>query len=322
MALFNQEILRGGGTRDYHRLRMCVKLHIDQAQRSKKFRIQSEITERVAATEGKGQNSFIKRKTGECFQWKADGSCSKGDSCSFLHSYDSGNRETSADGAKNTGVSSLKSAVDNERRRKGKGQASSSVPKVKEQTDVKSSNSPETSPATRAKIPCSWGQDEKRSSCDYRHHPVCRNYKSGNRCICGHRCLLRHAHGERKASARSRKECTQGVALLREKRSKVVYLKIQSQRSKSILRKAGQTRLNASAGHAINFSGRTWYEVQIRKRKGQSGGIIQKGEPHEANPCASSFEERTSEETSQQEDLCQQSSVKSGEKNIQAQSRR
>ena len=28
VARFNQEILRGGGRRDYHRLRMCVKLHI------------------------------------------------------------------------------------------------------------------------------------------------------------------------------------------------------------------------------------------------------------------------------------------------------
>ena len=32
---------------------MCVKLHIQQVQRSKHFRIQSEITERVAVTEGK-----------------------------------------------------------------------------------------------------------------------------------------------------------------------------------------------------------------------------------------------------------------------------
>ena len=77
MALFSQGILRGGGKRDYHRLRMCVKLHIEQAQRSKKFRIQSEITERVAVTKGKGQNSFTERKTGECFQWKANWSCSK-----------------------------------------------------------------------------------------------------------------------------------------------------------------------------------------------------------------------------------------------------
>ena len=83
MALYNQEILRGGGQRDNHRLRLCVKLHIEQAQRSKKKKIQSEITERVAETYGKGQNSFTKRKTGERFQWKANGSRSKGDSCSF-----------------------------------------------------------------------------------------------------------------------------------------------------------------------------------------------------------------------------------------------
>ena len=85
MALSNQEILRGERQRDYHRLRLCVKLHIEQ--RSKNFRMQSEITERVAVTKGKGQHSFTKRKTVECFQWKANGSCSKGDSCSFLHSH-------------------------------------------------------------------------------------------------------------------------------------------------------------------------------------------------------------------------------------------
>ena len=55
MALCNKEILRGGGQRDYHRLRLCVKLHIEQAQKSKNSRIQSEITERVAVTKGKGQ---------------------------------------------------------------------------------------------------------------------------------------------------------------------------------------------------------------------------------------------------------------------------
>ena len=69
---------------------------LNKLKRSKHFRIQSEITERVAVTKGKGQNSSTKRKTGECFQWKANGSCSKGDSCSFLHSHASGNRETSA----------------------------------------------------------------------------------------------------------------------------------------------------------------------------------------------------------------------------------
>ena len=33
-----------------------MKLHIEQAQRSKNFMIQSEITERTADTKGKGEN--------------------------------------------------------------------------------------------------------------------------------------------------------------------------------------------------------------------------------------------------------------------------
>ena len=105
---------------------MCVKLHVEQGKRSKNFRIQNEIAERVAVAKGKEQNSVTKRKTGECFQWKANGSLSKRDSC--------GNRETSAEEVKkNTGVSGLKPAVNNERRRKGKEQASSSVPTGKGQ---------------------------------------------------------------------------------------------------------------------------------------------------------------------------------------------
>ena len=63
MALYDQEILRGGGKRDCHRLSMCVRLYMEQAQRSENFRIQNEITERGSVTKGKGQNSFTKRKT-------------------------------------------------------------------------------------------------------------------------------------------------------------------------------------------------------------------------------------------------------------------
>ena len=114
----------------------------------------------MTVTKGKGQNSFTKRKTGEFFQWKANGSCSKRESCSFLHSRASGNRETTAEEVMNARVSGLKPVVNNEQRRKGKGQASSSVPTGKGQTDVKSSTSLEASPATRAKIPCLWGVRE------------------------------------------------------------------------------------------------------------------------------------------------------------------
>ena len=139
MAPHNQEISRGGGERDYHRLRMCVRLHIEQAQRSKNLRIQNEITERGAVTKGKGQNSFTKRKTRECFQWKTDGSCSKGQSCSVLHAPAAGDREPAQEKVGSTGGSRQKHATGNRvLERKDKEQASSSAPKVTEQTRCES----------------------------------------------------------------------------------------------------------------------------------------------------------------------------------------
>ena len=58
-------------------------------------------------------------------------------------------------------------------------------------------------------------------------------------------------------------------------KSKVVYLTIQIQRS-LFYGELGQWRGNASAGHTVKFSGRTWYEIRIRDTKGPSVGVIQK----------------------------------------------
>ena len=65
-----------------------------------------------------------------------------------------------------------------------------------EETDWwKSLNSPKISPVTKAKNSLSMVGKMKKTSCDSRHHPVCRGYKSGNGCIYGYRCLFRHADG-------------------------------------------------------------------------------------------------------------------------------
>ena len=53
-----------------------------------------EITESGAVTKGNGQNSYTERKTGERFQRKTIGSCSRRDTCSFLHKHATGHRET------------------------------------------------------------------------------------------------------------------------------------------------------------------------------------------------------------------------------------
>ena len=59
----------------------------------------------------------------------------------------------------------------NERVREGNEQTSSSEPKVRARTDVKSSTSLEARPATGAKIPCAWGAKCQISS--RVRHPPC-----------------------------------------------------------------------------------------------------------------------------------------------------
>ena len=79
-------------------------------------------------------------------------------SCSFLHALAVSHREPAQEKVGNTGRSRPKPAVGNRvLGRKYKEQASSSVPKVTEQTDVQCSNGRGASPETRAPIPCLLG---------------------------------------------------------------------------------------------------------------------------------------------------------------------
>ena len=233
-------------------------------------------------TKGKRQNSYT--------EWKTIGSCSRWDACSFLHTHATGDRET------------LRKEVGDARRSRQE-QASSSMPKVKEQTDVKSSNSLEASPATGAKKTLVYERQDEKDHREIIGIIPCVVVTSLETDafvapIAYFDMLMVRRNRER---ARERKVLKEQLLFWGKKRSKVVYLKTQIQWI-LFFRKAREIGLNASAGHTMKFSGCTWYETKNSERKGQSGGSIQKGEPHERNPCASSFEERTLEETSRQED--------------------
>ena len=85
LALYDQETVRNNGQTSYLRLKTSVKLHIDQMMRTRNFRVRNEVVERGAVTKSqKGKKAYVERKVGECFQWKAHGQCSKGDSCSSV----------------------------------------------------------------------------------------------------------------------------------------------------------------------------------------------------------------------------------------------
>ena len=91
----------------------------------------------------------------------------------------------------------------------------------------------------------------------------------------------------RRNPARSRRKRVLKEQLRRKRGPRLCISKFRSKEVYSA--ESWATRLNASAGHAIKFSGRTWYEVQIRERELPSRGVIPKGEPHERNPCAPRF---------------------------------
>ena len=63
LALFNKETIRSGGEPDFHRLRTCVKLHVDQTLRNKNSKIHNEMVRRVAVTKGFKRNKpFVERR--------------------------------------------------------------------------------------------------------------------------------------------------------------------------------------------------------------------------------------------------------------------
>ena len=55
------------------------------------------------------------------------------------------------------------------------------------------------------------------------------------------------------------------------------------------------------SNHTVKFSMGTWHHTKIRERKGPSRGVTQKCEPQQRSPCSPKFEDRTQEETAQQE---------------------
>ena len=70
---------------DYHRLKTMVKRSIEQEIRNKNFAIRNGNFETSAVVKNQGTKQREQRSLGDCWQWKANGQCSKGDNCSFRH---------------------------------------------------------------------------------------------------------------------------------------------------------------------------------------------------------------------------------------------
>ena len=84
LAMHNQELSRNGVSPSCQRLRTMVRQHVDQMMRTRNFKAWNErIQTGVVVKSHSGRKVSVERQVGECYQWKATGQCSKGDSRSF-----------------------------------------------------------------------------------------------------------------------------------------------------------------------------------------------------------------------------------------------
>ena len=85
LELYIMEIHQKKVGPDYHRLKTMVKRNIEQNLRIKNFEARNGNCETNAEVKNQGTKQREQRTLGDCWQWKANGQCSKGDSCSFRH---------------------------------------------------------------------------------------------------------------------------------------------------------------------------------------------------------------------------------------------
>ena len=85
LELYNLEIHQKKAGPDYHSLKTMVKRSIEQNLRIKNFEANNGNYERNAVVKNQGTKQRGQWTLGDCWHWKADGQCSKGDNCSFRH---------------------------------------------------------------------------------------------------------------------------------------------------------------------------------------------------------------------------------------------
>ena len=85
LELYNMDIHQEKAGPDYHRLKTMVKRSIEQDLRNRNFGARTGNYERNAVVKNQGTKQRGQRILGDCWQWEANGQCSKGDNRSFRH---------------------------------------------------------------------------------------------------------------------------------------------------------------------------------------------------------------------------------------------
>ena len=87
---------------DYHRLKAMVKRSIEQEIRIKNFEARNGNYETNAMVKNQETKQRGQRIFGDCWQWKANGQCVKGNNCSFRHDMDKRGKSSPSNPSQNS----------------------------------------------------------------------------------------------------------------------------------------------------------------------------------------------------------------------------
>ena len=162
-----------------------VKRSIEQDIRNKNFDARNGNYERNAVVKNQETKQREQRTPGNCWQWKANGQCSKGDDCSFRHDITKRAKLTQPNPSPSSFMRQFERNASRTRSPRGK------------------------SPSGRmSRWPC---KDYIKgtctnSLCEKLHPPECLFYKSKSGCGFGERCSYAHRQVDEQPSKRSKKK--------------------------------------------------------------------------------------------------------------------
>ena len=207
LEMYNMEIHQKKAGADYHRLQ--VKRNIEQNLRIKNFESRHGNHERNAVVKNQGTKQREQRTLGDCWQWKANGQCSKGDNCSFRHDINK-RAETTRQ---------IERHASRTRSPRGKS-PSGRMFRVPSKEHVKGT--------------CT------NSFCEKWHPPECLFYKTESGCRFGEKCFCAHRQVDEQLSKRATKNGDKSaVAMLKSTRQLgCVFQDMEPPKSSSILGKS------------------------------------------------------------------------------------
>ena len=173
-----------------------MKRSIEQDKLNRNFGARSGNYETSAVVKNQGTKQREQRSPGDCWQWKANGQCSKGDNCSFRHDVNKRAKSTQPNPSPN------------------------SFMQQNERKSSRTRSSRGRSPSGRmSRWPC---KDYLKGTCTNSfctkwHPPECLFYKTKNGCRFGEKCSYAHRQVDAQPSERSKKnDDKSAVAMLKK----------------------------------------------------------------------------------------------------------